>query len=109
MSLRSGAGLDGLQEVCHVCVFGELDWAPATHDQVIGRLHRDGQDDPVVAYFLVSEGGSDPLMAEVLGIKRGQSDPILDPDAPILRPVDQTGDRVRALAESVLERRRRRG
>ncbi|HEX4461929.1 MAG TPA: DEAD/DEAH box helicase, partial [Polyangia bacterium] len=28
MSLRSGAGLDGLQHVCKTVVFGELDWSP---------------------------------------------------------------------------------
>jgi hypothetical protein len=36
MSLRSGAGLDGLQEVCNVGVFGELDWSPEQHRQCIG-------------------------------------------------------------------------
>src|SRR5579884_3848269 len=43
MSLRSGAGLDGLQEDCTVGVFGELDWSPEQHRQCIGRLDRDGQ------------------------------------------------------------------
>ena len=33
MSLRSGAGLDGLQEVSHTAVFGELDWSPGVHRQ----------------------------------------------------------------------------
>jgi hypothetical protein len=28
MSLRSGSGVDGLQEVCYTGVFGELDWSP---------------------------------------------------------------------------------
>jgi hypothetical protein len=43
MSLRAGAGIDGLQEVCHVGVFGELDWSPKVLDQCIGRLDRDGR------------------------------------------------------------------
>jgi SNF2 family DNA or RNA helicase len=105
MSLRSGAGLDGLQEAAHVCVFGELDWSPGMHDQCIGRLHRDGQDEPVVAYFLVSEYGADPVMAEVLNLKRQQSDPLRDPDLPLFEPVVDAGDHVRRLAADVLKRR----
>lgn len=106
MSLRAGAGLDGLQQVCNVAVFGELDWSPGMHDQCIGRLHRDGQDEPVVAYFLVSDYGSDPVMAEVLNLKRQQSEPLRNPDAAILEPIVDTSDRVRRLAEDVLSRRR---
>jgi SNF2 family DNA or RNA helicase len=109
MSLRAGAGLDGLQEACHVAVFGELDWAPAMHTQCIGRLHRDGQGEPVVAYFLVSDEGSDPVMAEVLQLKRQQAEPILDPDAPLFEPVPDVSDRIRQLARDVLDRRRKRG
>jgi SNF2 family DNA or RNA helicase len=106
MSLRSGVGLDGLQEVSHLAVFGELDWAPGTHEQCIGRLQRDGQADPVVAYFLLSEGGTDPLMAEVLNLKRGQSEPLLNPDQPLLAPAVDNRDRILELARDVLARRR---
>lgn len=110
MSLRAGAGLDGLQEACHIAVFGELDWAPAMHTQCIGRLHRDGMgDEPVIAYFLVSDHGADPKMAEVLQLKRQQAEPILDPDAPLFEPIPNTRDRIRDLARDVLERRRKRG
>jgi SNF2 family DNA or RNA helicase len=41
MSLRAGAGLDGLQHGCRTLVFGELDWSPAVLAQCEGRLHRD--------------------------------------------------------------------
>ena len=58
LSLRSGAGLDGLQSAASCIVFGELDWSPGVHEQCIGRLHRDGQGKSVVAYFLVAEDGS---------------------------------------------------
>lgn len=105
MSLRSGAGLEGLQERAHVCVFGELDWSPGVHDQGIGRLHRDGQDEPVVAYYLVAEEGSDPAVAEVLGLKRPQADGIVDLGRELLAPVTQI-DRVRMLAQSFLETRK---
>jgi hypothetical protein len=69
MSLRSGAGLDGLQKRCSTMVFGELDWSPGVHHQCIGRLDREGQEQPVTAMFLVCDDGSDPPMMEVLGLK----------------------------------------
>lgn len=104
MSNRSGAGLDGLQDRAHVCVFGELDWSPEVHMQCIGRLHRDGQDDPVVAYFLVSDDGSDPVIAEVLNLKRMQSEPMLMPDAQLRQATIGGQDRVKMLAAQVLQR-----
>lgn len=106
MSLRAGAGLDGLQERAHVCVFGELDWSPGVHAQCVGRLHRDGQDDPVVAYFLVAESGSDPAIAEVLDIKRQQAEGIVDPDRALLTTTPTQGDRIKLLAQSFLATRK---
>lgn len=103
VSLRSGAGLDGLQRAASACVFGELDWSPGVHDQCIGRLARDGQDATVAAYFLVSDQGADPVMDEVLELKTQQAEPIRDPDRPILQAAPDTSDRVRRLAQSVLE------
>lgn len=79
ISLRSGVGLDGLQKKGSIVVFGELDWSPAIHEQVIGRLNRDGQENQVTAIFLVSNGGSDPGIVEMLGLKSSQASGILDP------------------------------
>lgn len=79
MSLRSGAGLDGLQHRCSTMVFGELDWSPGVHHQCIGRLDREGQQSPVTAIFLVTDDGSDPPMMEVLGLKASQAQQIVDP------------------------------
>jgi superfamily II DNA or RNA helicase len=104
MSLRSGAGVDGLQHVCSLGVFGELDWSPAIHDQCIGRLARDGQEAAVAAYFLVSDQGSDPVVSEVLELKRQQSEAIRDPDqALLLQPNDAGRDRIARLVASVLD------
>jgi len=102
MSLRSGAGLDGLEKLSRVAVFGELDWSPYIHHQCIGRLRRDGQPDPVVAYFLVADSGSDPVVAEVLNLKRQQAEPIVDPFGETMHLQADTTDRVRRLAEQVL-------
>lgn len=76
-ALQSGRGLDGLQQVCHVGVFGELDWSPAVHDQAIGRFHRDGQQEKCVTYYVVSESGSDPFMLESLSLKKVQVDGVV--------------------------------
>ena len=78
LSLRSGAGLNGLQEKASLVVFGELDWSPQIHEQVIGRLNRDGQKGAVVAVYMVCEDGSDPTMIYALGVKREQSEGIVD-------------------------------
>lgn len=104
MSLRSGAGLDALQYAdCHACVFGELDWSPAVHEQDAARLHRDGQTHAVVAYYLISAVGSDPVIADVLRVKRAQLEGIRDPGggAQIAR-LDASGAHIQALARAVL-------
>lgn len=79
MSLRSGAGIDGLQHVCSVAVFGELDWSPGIHQQIIWRLEREGQLNPITAFFLVVDEGSDPPIMDVLGIKASEATQIVDP------------------------------
>jgi hypothetical protein len=105
VSLRSGAGLDGLQKRTNTCVFGELDWSPAMHEQCTGRLARDGQLAAVSAYYLVSESGSDPVIQSVLNLKRQQSEPMMKPDAALFAPaVVDTSDRMRQLAQSFLDR-----
>jgi SNF2 family DNA or RNA helicase len=105
ISLRAGAGLDGLQGVCRTVVHGELDWSPAVHHQVDGRPHRDGQTEPVTAYYLVAEAGSDPVIAEVLNLKEMQIQGIRDPNAPLIEPLAGGAANVRRLAEEYLRQR----
>lgn len=105
MSLRAGAGLDGLQHTCRTVVFGELDWSPGVHEQCIGRVHRDGQPEPAVAYFLIAEHGSDPVIADVLQLKRQQVDGVRDPYAAMVESIDAGGERVKKLAETYLKQR----
>ena len=106
MSLRSGAGLDGLQFVTKTVVFGELDWSPGVHEQCIGRVHRDGQPSPVMAYFMVSDEGADPVIAEVLGIKRNQIEGVREPKRELVEKLSVDGDHIRRLAESYVTRKR---
>lgn len=105
MSLRAGAGVDGLQNTCRTVVFGELDWSPAVHVQAAGRVYRDGQADPVVAYYLTSEHGSDPVIQSVLGVKRGQIEGVISPDQALFETVKAGG--IAELAKAVLARRTR--
>lgn len=102
VSLRSGAGLDGLQMVCKVAVVGELDWSPGVHEQCIGRVYRDGQPDPVQAYFLVTDEGSDPIITDVLGLKRQQIEHVRNPDMSVAERVDTGGNAIRQLAARYL-------
>jgi SNF2 family DNA or RNA helicase len=103
ISLRSGAGLDGLQEVCWTAVFGEIDWSPGVHEQCIGRLERDDQDQAVMAYFLLSEDGSDPIIADVLGLKAEQIEGVRRPaDANIIEKLEVDPDHIKRLAQDYL-------
>lgn len=104
MSLRSGAGVDGLQGRCSTVVFGELDWSPKVHEQVIGRLDREGQSEQVTAIYLNSEDGSDPPMVDLLGIKASQSTGIIDPSR-VFEPMVADKSRIRALAMQFLDKR----
>lgn len=105
MSLRSGSGLNGLTDVSDRVVFGELDWSPAIHEQCIGRLQRPGQTEKVIAYFLHSNVGCDPMMIDVLDVKRQQAEPIVRPDQKLFVPVADTSGRVRDLAFEFLRSR----
>ncbi|OBC11405.1 helicase SNF2 [Mycobacterium sp. 852013-50091_SCH5140682] len=103
MSLRSGAGLDGLQDVCSTLVFGELDWSPGVHRQAIGRLGRPGQTNGVLAYFCVTKDGSDPVILDTLNIKSMESDKLIEPDTHngTATPAEQP-QHIKRLAESIL-------
>lgn len=103
MSLRSGAGLDGLQHRCSVVVIGELDWSPGIHQQIIWRLDREGQEHPVTAFFLVSDEGSDPPIMDVLGIKASEANQIVDPHLGV-QQVDEDTSNLRRLVERYLEK-----
>jgi SNF2 family DNA or RNA helicase len=110
MSLRAGAGLDGLQYACRTVVFAELDWSHGVHHQAEGRVFRDGQPDPVSVYYLVSDSGSDPFLSETLGLKRGQLEGVIDPDAELVTKLSSNAaDGIRRLAESYLTRSASRG
>lgn len=103
LSLRAGAGMDGLQYCCRTLIIGELDWSPGVMEQIIGRVYRDGQPDPVTAYLLVSEYGSDPVVSEVLGLKREQVEGIRQPERGLIEKLESGADHAKRLAEHYLQ------
>lgn len=72
ISLRNATGIDGLQKRARVVVFAELDWSPAIHLQGEDRAHRYGQRDSVLAYYLVTDLGTDPFVMMTLNLKASQ-------------------------------------
>lgn len=102
LSLRSGAGLDGLQHNCDDVVIGEFDWSPKVHHQIIGRLRRAGKMEQVNAHYLFTDDGSDPVMIETLGLKEDQSRGINDPGQ-AHRVVESDESRIKKLARYVLD------
>lgn len=105
MSLRSGAGLDGLQRIASTLVFGELDWSPGVHRQCIGRLDRDGQLHKVLAYFCVSNEGSDPVMLDTLNIKAIEAKRLTGAANVVgAQPTEASRTQTKQLAAAILQR-----
>ena len=102
MSLRAGAGLDGLQKRAWNVVAAELDWSPQVHTQFNGRLHRRGQTMPVH-----TDGGSDPAIMATLGLKASQSHGILNPYGGMSEATPVNESRIKELARLVLDREER--
>lgn len=103
ISLRSAKGIDGLQNNCSVVVHGELDWTPQVHNQLIGRVNRPGQTKPVMSIYLISDGGSDPVMVELLGLKASQAHNIVNPLLPM--PEQHSDEsRVKMMAKMILDK-----
>jgi superfamily II DNA or RNA helicase len=105
ISVRAGAGIDGLQKVCRTVVVAEPDWSPAVHEQLGGRVHRDGQAEKVFMYFLLANCGSDPVVADVLGLKKAQLEGIRDPTAELIERSQVDPDKIKKLAADFLRQR----
>ena len=64
-----GVGLN-LQRAASCTVHLELPWNPAVLEQRIGRIYRIGQTRPIQVYYLVSEGGIEARIANLVRDKR---------------------------------------
>jgi hypothetical protein len=56
----------------------------------------------VVAYYLIANSGSDPIVADVLGVKRDQMIGVRDLTEELVEHIDLGADRVRKLASYYL-------
>lgn len=72
-----GTGVDGLQ-CAQACAFAELGWRPGDHLQAEDRLHRIGQRDAVVVYYLVATGTVEELLCRVIQQKQAVLSSVLD-------------------------------
>ena len=62
----AGIGINGLQTVCSTCVIAEPPWVPGATDQMIKRLDRMGQTDPLVnAYILYARNTLSAVVVQV--------------------------------------------
>ena len=73
----------------------------------MGRGHRDGQGEPVFAYYLTALDGCDPTMIDVLGLKKSQLQGVLDPDGALVEQSQVDPDHVKKLALEYLKRRKK--
>lgn len=104
ISLRSGAGLDGLQSRCSTVIVGEMDWSPAVVEQLLGRVDRPGQKaEEITAIFPYVNYGSDPTIMAVNAIKKDQQRGVHDPGTK-LAAVYTNESRIKMLAEAFLEK-----
>lgn len=103
MSLRSGAGLDGLQHRCSTVAHGELDWSAEVHKQLRGRLRPHARSDAITEIYFVADGGSDPAVASVQGLKASQAHGIIDPKRGVVA-VQTDESRIKQLAQMYLDR-----
>lgn len=110
ISLRSGVGLDGLQEICNTVIIAELDWSGEIHKQIIGRANRDRADGEIkqtTAIYLVSDCGSDPLIIDLLGLKSSQSEAIMNPLQSGVQEKYSDDSRIKLLAQRYLDKKER--
>ncbi len=114
ISLRSGIGIEGLQKRRPFVVHGELDWSPQIHNQVAGRADREDEDqqmqdtidtkEGVTEIFLITDAGSDPLIVELLGLKKSQSHGIMNPFDTNIEEKYSDDTRIKLLAKMYLDK-----
>lgn len=104
VSLRAGAGLDGLQFKSKIVVFGEFDWSPMVHHQNEARIFRDGQRFPVSAYYAYTDEGSDPVVMDTLNLKLEQSEGIRNLTAEVAKLRGTDPKNIQRLAEWYLRK-----
>ena len=75
-----GTGVDGLQNVCHVCVFIDRDPRPTINEQCEARLHRKGQTEKVLCYYLECAKTVDKHMDKLNNVRSEDLRTLLEED-----------------------------
>ncbi len=57
----------------------------------------------VIAYFMVAEAGADPIIEDVLGLKRCDQVPVLDANAPLIDTQTVDPEHIQKLARQYLQ------
>jgi SNF2 family DNA or RNA helicase len=84
--LTTNAGATGLNlQAADTVVNVDLPWNPAVLEQRIGRAHRMGQQRPVHAYVLVTDGAIEENLLATLSAKHALALAALDPDSDVER------------------------
>ena len=78
----AGVGMDGLQRCCSTGLLIEFPWSPEEVKQVVGRLDRIGQKEPVQFTSLVGKGTIEESVLEVLRRKQKHIETALDGGRP---------------------------
>lgn len=74
------------------------------HVQFAGRMHRTGQQRAVTAHYPYVEGGSDPVIMSINGLKASRSEGLINPFGGGLDYDDLDEGRVALMAKAVLEK-----
>lgn len=68
-------------------------------------LDRDGQIKQISAYYLLADSGSDPIISDVLGIKKGQLEGVKNPNGELFEHLITDGGGIKRLAEHILNKK----
>lgn len=74
----AGTGVDGLQKVCSNAAFLELPWTPGDLEQTEDRIHRIGQNDGAMIYYLLCQDTIEEDILEMLSDKSKILNSVLD-------------------------------
>ena len=67
-----------LQQGGHTIVWFGMPWSLELHTQSIARLHRQGQEHPVICHYIICEGSLDEKVYKVLQQKEAVQRSLLD-------------------------------
>ena len=105
LSLQSAEGIDGLQHVCNTILIAELPWNKSKIEQSVGRLDRDGQKHFVDCLYLLTDGGSDPIILDLIARKSADTDALIKGSENVFGESDiKEAEKFKFIARKLLEK-----